>query len=245
METKKCSRCKEVKPINEFGKDRQKKEGLSPCCKECQRTTGKIYYLKNAIKVCKRTNEYYKKNKEYINERNRKYTKEWYRNNAESQRELARQRYKNNIEKEKARRIKYRETHLEYFKEYNKKWRENNPKYSGTWTKNRRDKDPKFRLSKNISREIRKAIDINKNGRRWEDLLGYTLCDLVAHLEKQFKDDMSWGNYGKWHMDHVKPIDSFDFTSYNDPQFKECWSLANLQPLWAEENMKKSNKLVA
>jgi len=245
MKTKKCSRCKKVKNLNEFSKDKQRKDGIAYWCKECKNESWRKYYKNNLEKVNNRIEVYRKNNIEKVRELNKKCTKEWYKNNAESQKELARQRYRDNIEKERARIIKYRETHLEYFKEYNKQWRKNNQKYNGIWTKNRRDEDPKFRLSKNISREIRKAISINKNGRRWEELLGYTLGDLILHLEKQFKIGMSWDNYGKWHIDHIKPIDSFDFISYDNVEFKECWSLSNLQPLWALDNMRKSNKLIA
>jgi hypothetical protein len=54
---------------------------------------------------------------------------------------------------------------------------------------------------------------------------------------------MTWENYGKWHIDHKRPIASFNFTSYEDPEFKECWALNNLQPMWAKENMSKGNKI--
>ena len=56
---------------------------------------------------------------------------------------------------------------------------------------------------------------------------------------------MSWGNQGffGWHIDHIKPIDSFSFTSHNDSDFKECWGLDNLQPLWWQDNMKKGNRI--
>ena len=67
--------------------------------------------------------------------------------------------------------------------------------------------------------------------------LGYSLAELTSHLERQFSGDMTWGNYGEWHVDHIKPCAMFDLT---DPsQFKECWSLTNLQPLWASDNVKK------
>jgi hypothetical protein len=100
-------------------------------------------------------------------------------------------------------------------------------------------------LSKNLSRQIRKSIHKNKDGYHWEYLLGYTLQDLIIHLEKQFKDGMSWENMGLWHVDHIKPVSSFSFNSYEDLEFKRCWSINNLQPLWALENMRKSNKLIA
>jgi len=69
------------------------------------------------------------------------------------------------------------------------------------------------------------------------DKVGFTTLELMGHLEAQFKEGMSWDNYGRngWHIDHICPISSFKFTSYNDKDFKECWSLENLQPLWERE----------
>jgi hypothetical protein len=54
---------------------------------------------------------------------------------------------------------------------------------------------------------------------------------------------MSWGNYGLhgWHVDHIIPCASFDLT---DPeQQRQCFHYTNLQPLWAEDNLRKSDKL--
>jgi len=67
--------------------------------------------------------------------------------------------------------------------------------------------------------------------------LGYTPGELVAHLEARFEPGMSWDNYGRWHIDHRRPCASFDLTS--SEQFDKCWSLENLQPLWARDNLVK------
>ncbi|MFW5903050.1 MAG: HNH endonuclease signature motif containing protein, partial [archaeon] len=65
-----------------------------------------------------------------------------------------------------------------------------------------------------------------------EDLVGYTFNELKEHLENQFTDKMNWGNYGDyWEIDHIKPKSSFDFEKPEDQEFKDCWSLDNLQPL--------------
>ena len=39
------------------------------------------------------------------------------------------------------------------------------------------------------------------------------------------------------HVDHIRPCAAFDLTSAED--FAACWSLENLQPLWASENVRK------
>jgi 5-methylcytosine-specific restriction endonuclease McrA len=55
---------------------------------------------------------------------------------------------------------------------------------------------------------------------------------------------MTWKNYGKeWQIDHIIPISAFNFTSFKHIDFKKCWSLRNLRPLWSQENNSKSNKL--
>lgn len=82
-----------------------------------------------------------------------------------------------------------------------------------------------------------------KAGCKWESLVGYTLHDLMAHLEKLFVPGMSWSNIGEWHIDHRKPRSAFVYTSHLDPAFQECWALNNLQPLWAVDNMRKGARL--
>lgn len=92
---------------------------------------------------------------------------------------------------------------------------------------------------------VRQAIRAQKAGKKWEALVGYTVSDLMAHLERNFKDGMGWHNYGQWQIDHIKPRAAFKYGSYDDPAFRECWALNNLQPLWAEENLKKGAQCAA
>jgi hypothetical protein len=68
--------------------------------------------------------------------------------------------------------------------------------------------------------------------------------ELKKHLESKFQPGMSWDNYGRngWHIDHVRPDISFDYASMNDMEFKECWSLNNLQPMWESDNCRKGSK---
>jgi hypothetical protein len=72
--------------------------------------------------------------------------------------------------------------------------------------------------------------------------LGYTKMQLISHIENRFKEGMNWDNYGLWQVDHIKPCASFDQSDKN--QFKQCWDISNLQPLWAIENRKKGSKLI-
>lgn len=73
-------------------------------------------------------------------------------------------------------------------------------------------------------------------------LIGCSMKVWRSHLEKQFKVGMSWANYGKWHVDHIRPLASFDFKKNPKLQFI-AFNYKNTQPLWAVENLKKSNTI--
>lgn len=111
--------------------------------------------------------------------------------------------------------------------------------------KARRDRSPGYRLHCNVSRLLALSLNGDKGGRRWELLLGFTRQQLIVHLERQFTKGMTWENMGGktgWHIDHILPRSSFSFSSADDPEFKACWALTNLQPLWRAENIAKSDK---
>ena len=100
-------------------------------------------------------------------------------------------------------------------------------------------------MRNNVSGQIRNALKKNKtskNSPTWSKL-PYTPLQLKEHLEKQFDSNMTWGNYGSyWHIDHVIPQSLLLYDSMEHPNFIKCWSLSNLQPLEAKENMSKGNK---
>ena len=134
--------------------------------------------------------------------------------------------------------------------EYHKEWREKNidkhREKKRNYQKHKRHTDPIYKLISNFRTAIYIVLKENKLDKysNYFNMVGYSAEQLKEHLEKRFKDDMSWENYGEWHIDHIKPISSFVFESVDDKEFKECWSLNNLQPMWGVENIKKSNKLL-
>lgn len=97
-----------------------------------------------------------------------------------------------------------------------------------------------FRVGVRMSVQIRKALKGDKHGRTWESVAGYPLADLVAHLEARFQPGMTRENFGAWHIDHIIPKSTFDLTKPEER--RNCWALSNLQPLWARDNMRKSNR---
>lgn len=101
---------------------------------------------------------------------------------------------------------------------------------------------PIYRLDICMGSSIRTALGHRKGGRKWEHLVGYTLADLMAHLERQFLKGMTWDNRRQWHIDHIVPKSSFKYQSPDDPEFKAAWALTNLRPIWAAENIKKRDK---
>ncbi len=148
-----------------------------------------------------------------------------------------------------------KEYHKEYhkigkYKKYQKEYRLDNieriRKYKKDYQAKRRNNDIKHKLDNNICNAICTALKGKKEGRRWKELVGYSLEDLMRHLESKFESWMNWDNYGlgagKWNIDHIKPRSSFNYTCPEDKEFKECWSLSNLQPMETIENIKKGNK---
>jgi hypothetical protein len=157
--------------------------------------------------------------------------------------------YESNKEKISEYYSEWRENKKEHLKEYQKKWREDNRdklrKTKRDYEKNRKESDPLYKLVANFRTAIwtvLKESNVDKYG-HYFDVLQYSPEELINHLEKQFKDNMTWDNYGIWHVDHKLPITSFDIQEMGDEEFMRCWCLDNLQPMWGEENIRKSNKV--
>jgi hypothetical protein len=117
-------------------------------------------------------------------------------------------------------------------------WNRNNRARRAANERDRR-KNVAHKMHGRISAQIRDALRGEKGQRKSFELLGYTLEDLRRHLERQFTKGMSWSNMDEWHIDHIVPKSSFKITGPDDPELKRCWSLSNLRPLWAEENLRK------
>lgn len=214
-----CTFCKLIKDIANFGiKNRKTKNGIkqyySIYCKSCESIKSKNYRLNNQNKI----KEYNKSSK------SKQSKKTWLNNNQEQRKMYEKTYYLDNIEKFKEK------SQTSTFKE-NKK----------LYKKNKLTNDPIFKLRTNISNAILKALKKNKSNKAGQSVLqylDYTIEELKFHLEKQFNSNMSWKNHGiVWHIDHIIPQSDLPYSSMQDINFKKCWSLDNLRPLDAKQNM--------
>jgi len=160
-------------------------------------------------------------------------------------------------------RRQWRKDNPSWGKDYVKKWRKENPlrakEINEKWFNNNHDKllesnrqsnnkrrsTAKGKICHSMSSLMRHSLKKGiKNRSRWEDLAGYTWEELRHHLETRFLPGMTWENMGEWHIDHIIPVSHFYFDNPEDQDFKVCWSLLNLRPLWAKDNLSKGNKVL-
>jgi Prasinovirus endonuclease VII len=143
--------------------------------------------------------------------------------------------------REKSREIssRYRKENPEKIRESYKVWAKLNRNYLREKDRIKRATDPQFRLRKNLSRRIREKLGAGgKKSVKTMSLIGCSIDHLRLWLTFYFQPGMSWSNYGKvWHIDHIKPCARFQLS---DPkQQKICFHYTNLQPLFAEDNLRK------
>ena len=225
-----CFSCKEEKDVSEFYKRADRKSGYLSYCKICNKIKCKKIYDKHPEKAKKYSKNWTLNNKERKEENDKKYRKE----HKEEINKNARKWKKNNPVRSKAN---------------NKRWRDNNPEKVKELSKKRRE-NPQYRIGSKISNGIYNAMkkrSSSKKGRSsFNDILSYSVEDLLCHLESLFEEGMTWENHGqgedKWQIDHVIPDSWFDYENFEDEEFQKSWALENLQPMWANENISKNNR---
>lgn len=168
-------------------------------------------------------------------------TKQWRDNNPDKARSACSNWQKNNRDVANE---KYRRWYSKSGAEYHSGWRDRNRERLNEYNNIRRS-DSLRRIHHATSSRIRAGL-LSMNRKKTEksfDLLEYSPADLKRHLESLFVDGMSWDNYGEWHIDHIRPLASYkNDARETDVIVKEAWSLSNLQPLWAVDNIKKGAK---
>jgi hypothetical protein len=151
-----------------------------------------------------------------------------------------------NKEKNKEKRKIYNENNKEKIRESKKisgrKYYQNNKEKFNEYRRNRKQNQPLFKLRCNLSSRILKAFKSKSlfKSQYTIDMLGCDLKTAKAHLEKQFTKGMNWSNQGKWHVDHIIPCAS----AKNEEELIKLFHYTNLQPLWAFDNISKSDKII-
>jgi len=150
------------------------------------------------------------------------YRKNWYNKNKHK----ARKYYIDNklkiLKQRKDYYIKYKQTILESVRKYRLKRNRN---------------DLIFRITGNLRHRVNQAIKGNNKSTKSLKLIGCSIQNLKNHLELKFTKGMSWSNYGKWHIDHIRPCVSFNLSKSKEQ--RKCFHYTNLQPLWARDNLVK------
>lgn len=206
---KTCSCCEKDKPLDEFHKNRTRKDGRHLYCKDCRREKTNLdlrkarqrkWYLENRDDCIECQRQRYENKRDEI----REYKQEHYLNNREHLIQKSQDNYKHKKDDPEFQRKR---------REYHRKWRSQN-KHVVAWRSTLRSTLIRLKQTKNDSTET---------------MLGYSAEELRIHLEKLWSPEMSWDNYGEWHIDHIKPVSLFSQSDLSSV----VNALENLRPLWA------------
>lgn len=197
------------------------------------------------MKNCNRCNNSFPANKEYFNQ-NSKLVDGLHTICKKCIKEYNSIRYKKHKDKMLLQSKRWVEKNRNQVKKNKQLWYEKNKEEflqkSLQYKKHRYKTDLSYRLTCNLRRRLHRAIDGKLKNESALKLLGCSIEQLKLHLEKQFTKGMNWKNYGKWHIDHIKPCASFDLSL--ETEQKLCFHFSNLQPLWAKDNIRKSDKII-
>jgi hypothetical protein len=143
---------------------------------------------------------------------------------------------------DKKRYLKNKGKFLSQMKEYYQENKNTIIKQHLEYQKNRLKKDVSYKIIRYLRARIWSVLKGITKSDTTKKLIGCTIDQLKVHLENQFTEGMSWENYGKWHVDHIRPCSSFNLTNIKEQ--KRCFNYTNLQPLWAVDNLIKSDKII-
>lgn len=210
---KTCLKCKQNKPESLFYRRAASRDGLQQDCKSCSHARAGVWRKQNRSSVAAQEKLY----------------------------KLA------NAEKIRRQQKKYRQEHREVVRASNRCWVEKNRDHALAYGRNynrTRRKKPEgvARVRATLRHRIHMALRAQHSHKtsRTTELIGCSIEHLRLWLTFYFQPGMLWSNYGEWHIDHTRPCASFDLTDL--AQQKECFHYTNLQPLWAQDNLKKGKR---
>lgn len=255
-----CRKCGQNKPITDFCKNNAYIDKLNNKCRSCAKIDSHKWHKNNKERDKAYSKEYKNKNKEELNRKH----KIWMNKNKEHCKEYRKEYYlktravvlealktKRNTDKIYAKKLKERQrltqararkNNPERFRLKRREYYKNNKEKFMEYGRKKRS-TLKGSLNNRMSCGIWHSLRGNKKGAKWESLAGYTADMLKTHIESKFKNGMNWERFmeGEIHIDHIVPISWWKYDSANDEEFKKCWDLSNLQPLWAKDNLSKRN----
>ncbi len=220
----KCKLCDENDISNFRTKKVRNKIYYEKICRACESKKALAHYALNKEKISKYQKKYTENNKDIIRFKKKNYDKNRY----------------HLIKDEK--------------RKYDKKYRIENKDLLNAKKRLRRKMDPAYKLRHYISVRICKILRMNgyKKKNSCMKHFNFSFQELKEHLEKQFEPWMNWSNHGSydpqlwnntdpstwtWNIDHIIPQSELPYTSMEDDNFKKCWSLDNLRPLSAKQNI--------
>ena len=213
VQAKRCIKCAEQRPIDQFQANARYADGYVNWCKPCSA-------------------EYRKQHSSMNREKVRAQNADWHQAN----------KIRRNLEA-KARYAANPEAHAERVAAAKARRPDHYRSVSRINARRRRAERVECALRARISSQLRYCLTTGKGGATSEALLGYSINELRTHLERQFLKGMSWENMGEWHIDHIVPLSSFTITGPDDPELRRAWALPNLRPLWAKDNIRKGAKI--
>ena len=267
MESKKCTKCGEVKQIECFNKNKGNKDGYDNRCRACK----KQHYEENKERILKRNKQWREENRERANEYSKKYyeenkerRKQWCQENKERRKqyreenkerikqyreenkerrsEYFKQYRKENKERISERKKQYRQENKERIAEYSKQYDQENKERINERHKKRRLTDPLYKLSCNLRSRTASAFRYQsyRKTSKTAEMLGVPYEVAKDHIERQFTKGMTWENQGEWHIDHIIPLAS----AQTESELIKLCHYTNLQPLWAKDNKSKHANVI-
>jgi len=218
-----CPKCQMLLPAEMFGR-RKNGTSLRSYCKPCANRISRTWAKSNPERRLENGRRWRAEKPELA----RALGAKWRRENPDRQREIARKTKEKNKDKARERR-RIRSADPEVRRKllaYQAKYRQ----------------APNARLAHNLRSRLNDALKRRAKRGSAVALLGCSVDQAVAHIERQFKQGMSWDNYGQWELDHIVPLASFDLT--DSEQLKRACHFTNIQPLWVAENRLKGRRIV-
>ena len=227
---KTCGKCKIPKKLENFAKNKGKPDGYSATCKSCL----KMYYENNKQSILERNKRYTELNKDKVKDFHKNYRKE----NREKQNLYNKEYYRENKEK-----------CLLLGKNYKVKNADAIRKWINSYEDDKINNDPIYKLKKRTRTLIyssfkRACRGVYKKGLKTEVLLGCEFNVFFEHIQSLFTEGMTLENYGqgegKWNIDHKIPL----ATATSEEEIIKLNHYTNLQPMWAIDNILKSDKII-